>query len=248
MSNIYQKINNINKVITTVLKDSEVSMGGNRSYAAVSHDAVTNLLHLPLAKEGIVVIPSITNTVVSSTEHKEQTQYGEKIRTTYRADVSVSITFVNCDDPSDSFACSAFAYALDTGDKAVGKAYSMAVKNAYLKVFMLESVDEEEARHTEPNTTYKQKTAPVVAPQAAAPQKPVNHAPGTSGGALSEAQVKRYWGMAKALGWSKEDCETNISQNTGGRTKSLKDITRDEYTIITAKMQAGIDNKNQVVF
>jgi hypothetical protein len=42
---------------------------------------------------------------------------------------------------------------MDSSDKAMGKAYSMALKYCYLKTFMLESLDEEESRECE--STYK---------------------------------------------------------------------------------------------
>jgi hypothetical protein len=260
MTNIYKKINNINNKITSVLKDSEVSMGGNRSYAAVSHDAVTSLLHVPFAKEGIVVIPSIVNSIVTTTEAKEVTQYGEKIKTTYRADITVCIKFVNIDDAADYFECNAFAYALDTGDKAVGKAYSMAVKNAYLKVFMLESVDHEEERIEE--SKYQQKhinydksvksanlteQKPTLNDMIKQKPAPANHAPATGGKEISEAQIKRYFALAKSLGWDVETCKTNIQQQTQ-RTNSLKELTKEEYAIITGKMQAAIDSNKKELF
>jgi hypothetical protein len=74
-------------------------------------------------------------------------------------------------------------------------------------------------------------------------QKPANHAPATGGTEISEAQMKRYWALAKQLGWDKDDCVTNIKQQTDGQKDSPKLLTRQEYTIITAKMQAAADNK-----
>ena len=53
--------------------------------------------------------------------------------------------------PEEREVCKSFAYAFDSGDKAVGKAESMAVKYVFLKNFVLESTDNEESRDHENN-------------------------------------------------------------------------------------------------
>lgn len=246
--NIYQKINAIQKQITSVQKDAEISMGGGRSYSAVSHDAVTNLLHMPLAQAGIVMVPSMIQSTITQTETKEVYNGNEKTKINYRADVTVSIGVVNADDKSDSFSVLSSAYSFDTGDKATGKAFSMAVKQAYLKLFMLESVDHEEER-VEQGSSYQQKPIVQTKPAQSPLQSPQvkNHAPVVADKTeVTEAMLKRYWAIAKQLGWEKGDCETNILQQTNGAKKSPRDLSREEYTIITAKMQAATEGKNEL--
>jgi hypothetical protein len=67
----------------------------------------------------------------------------------YLVKVWASVTFFNSDNMSEQFQTQCFAYAIDSGDKATGKAYSMAIKYCYLKTFMLESLDDEESRDYE---------------------------------------------------------------------------------------------------
>ena len=146
--NLYQKILTVYKEVRSIVKDGEIEQG-NSSYLVVTHDAVTRALHMPLANAGIVCIPNLeicqnSDFEVSKVWNKETT-----VSKWYRADVKASITFVNADDPTDRFTSHSFAYAFDKSDKAIGKAYSMAIKNIYLKVFMLESVDHEEERELE---------------------------------------------------------------------------------------------------
>jgi hypothetical protein len=78
----------------------------------------------------------------------------------YLVKVWASVTFINSDDRSDQFQTQCFAYAIDSGDKATGKAYSMAIKYCYLKTFMLESLDDEESRDWENNCSQKNEYQP----------------------------------------------------------------------------------------
>jgi hypothetical protein len=83
---------------------------------------------------------------------------------------------------------------------------------------------------------------PQVAPQQA-PQRPPNQAPGSGGKELSEAQIKRFWAMTKSMGWSIEDTYTAIKQQSG--KDKPDDMTREEYTLFTTKLQIEIDKKTK---
>lgn len=72
--------------------------------------------------------------------------------------------------------------------------------------------------------------------------RPMNHAPGSGGSELSEAQMNRFWAMAKAMNMTKSQVEDAIKE-TG--KSSLLGLTKEEYTVITAKWQAQIDKRNQ---
>ena len=146
--NLYQKMASIMKEVETVFKGASISMGNGRSYSAVNHDDVARLLHKPLADHGIITKVSVERVEVSSRE--KTNKYGD-VALEYRADVWVDVTFINADKPEEREVCKSFAYAFDSGDKAVGKAESMAVKYVFLKNFVLESTDNEESREQEHN-------------------------------------------------------------------------------------------------
>lgn len=154
MMNLHQKINSIQKVVTSVFKGARVSITQSSSYTAVSHDDVAALLHLPMANAGIAVEVDMLECVVTPiiTEKEYQGKVDKKY--SYQAMVKMAVTFVNSDDPKDRFTVNSYAYAFDSGDKAVGKAESMAVKYVYLKNFNLESTDDEESRPTEHHQEY----------------------------------------------------------------------------------------------
>jgi hypothetical protein len=158
MKNLHQRINEVMKKVETVFKDVDVAIGFNRSYSAVSHDGVAALLHRPMTDAGISFKVSVEN--CSITQQEKKNSKGD-IVPEYRADVWVSCTFINIDDPTQRETCNGFSYAFDSSDKAFGKAMSMAVKYVLLKNFILESSDEEESREHEYKTQPKQ-IQPVV--------------------------------------------------------------------------------------
>lgn len=135
--NIYQRINEVRKVIGYVQKDKAVSTGGG-SYKAVTHDAVTGMVREALIKHGVVIVPS----VVSSIFHPKEPDAKQRL---YEA--TFQVEFVNIDEPTDRIVTQQNAHALDNGDKAPGKAMSYATKYAILKLFNIETGEDEESRY-----------------------------------------------------------------------------------------------------
>lgn len=224
--NLHQRILSVYKKVTSVIKEGEIEQG-NSSYLVVTHDSVTKSLHMPVAEAGILCWPSMKSCVVTSFEREKEYQGKIQKSTWYRADVVASVKFINADDPNQSLESEFHAYAMDTSDKATGKAYSMAIKNIYLKTFMLESLDNEEERKLE-GDTYR--------------ARPVNHAP-QSPNSPSEAQIKRYWAMSKILGWDEPKARAYVKDFTQGFTDSPAKLTRQDYDLITIQLQKLIESK-----
>lgn len=205
---LHQKIRKVYEEVTSVVKDSTVPTGKDKSYDAVSHDAVTEVLHGPLSRHGIIVLPSIEQAKVTPFEVVSEYNGNKTFKQNYLAEIFIQITFINAEDGSDREIVKGYAYALDTSDKAVGKAFSMATKNAYLKVFMLESKDQEESRDYEKDSSYLSKKDPAQAPPAI-PGKPKNYAPSSPAPkqanpdrvGISESQQKRLWAISNATGY-----------------------------------------------
>lgn len=137
MSNLLQRINEVRKAIGYVQKDKAVSTGGG-SYKAVTHDQVTAVLRKHMAEHGIVSWP---NLVESESRPREE---GAK---QFRYEATYDFTFANVDDPNDSIVIRIQAHAMDNADKAPGKALSYASKYAMLKLFNLETGEDEESRY-----------------------------------------------------------------------------------------------------
>ena len=135
--NIYQRINEVRKAIGYVQKDKAVSTGGG-SYKAVTHDAGTGLVRDALIKHGVVIVPSVLHAIF----HPKEPDAKQRL---YEA--TYQIEFVNVDDPADRITTQQNAHALDNGDKAPGKAQSYATKYAILKLFNIETGEDEESRY-----------------------------------------------------------------------------------------------------
>jgi hypothetical protein len=136
--NILQRVNAVQKEVAYIQKDRSVSTGGG-SYKAVSHDAVTAMLRPHLIKHGIVY-----TTTLADECHFDSKEEGSKQRL-FRA--TFTICFASIDKPEDRIFVTLPAHALDNGDKAPGKAISYATKYALLKVFALETGEDEESRY-----------------------------------------------------------------------------------------------------
>ena len=137
MGNIYQRVNEVRRAIGYVQKDKAVSTGGG-SYKAVTHDAVTGMVREALIRNGVVIVPS----VIESVFHPKEPDAKQRL---YEA--TFQVEFVNIDDPNDRIVTRQTAHALDNGDKAPGKAMSYATKYAILKLFNIETGEDEESRY-----------------------------------------------------------------------------------------------------
>ena len=125
-----------------VQKDSSVSgMGGG--YKAVSHDQVVSVIRESLVKNGLMVFPEQINGEFLQMRDMNATPQPVKMGL-YSG--TYNFTFVNIDAPSETFSSTVQAHANDNGDKAPGKALSYAAKSVLLKVFCLETGENDESR------------------------------------------------------------------------------------------------------
>lgn len=135
--NIFQRINEVRKKIDYIKKDRQV-----QNYKAVTHDQVTALVRDHLVAHGVVVFPNLISS--TTVETGEKTSKGTPI---IRVEVVYEFTFVSIDDVNDKFVTSVSAHANDQGDKAPGKALSYAKKAVILKVFEIETGEDDESRY-----------------------------------------------------------------------------------------------------
>ena len=136
--NIWQRVRAVQKAVGYVQKDASV-----QGYRAVSHDAVTARVRGAMIENGIGMLPTRTDAPATITQVGETRQGAPIIR--YEATFLVS--FINVDLPTDRIDVLVEAHANDHGDKGPGKAMSYAVKMAEIKIFLIESGDQEESRY-----------------------------------------------------------------------------------------------------
>lgn len=140
--NLLQRINAVRKDIGYVQKDKSVSTGGG-SYKAVTHDQVTAMVRGPMIEHGIVCYPTLVDSVMNQPMvNVDGTQAKQS-----RYDATFDFTFANVDKPDDLIVLRIQAHAMDNADKAPGKALSYAKKYALLKLFEIETGEDEESRY-----------------------------------------------------------------------------------------------------
>lgn len=148
--NIYQRINEVRKMIGYVQKDKDVGFGKS-SYRAVTHDAVTGMVRAALIEHGVVIVPSVMSATFHPAELVQQTNDSGAVVTVSAKqrlyEATFQVEFVNMDDPADRIVTQQNSHALDNGDKAPGKAMSYATKYAILKLFNIETGEDDESRY-----------------------------------------------------------------------------------------------------
>lgn len=137
--NIYNRLNECRKAVAYLRKEKEVTGGGN--YMVVTHDQVTAALRESFIKHGVMVVPHLVKSQVAPTG----TMTAKQIPI-IRYEATYDIDFVNCDEPAEKVTVTIESHALDQGDKAPGKAISYATKYAMLKLFSIETGEDEEDR------------------------------------------------------------------------------------------------------
>jgi hypothetical protein len=142
VTNLYQRINEVRKSINYVQKDKSVSTG-NGSYKAVTHDQVTALVREHMVNNGIVVYPVLVDSLSNAKEVYANMETAKQ----FRYEATYDFVFVNADNPEDSLTIRIQAHAMDNADKAPGKALSYAKKYAILKLFEIETGEDEESRY-----------------------------------------------------------------------------------------------------
>lgn len=140
--NLFQRINDVRRKIDYIKKDKSVSTGGS-SYKAVTHDQVTGMVRDHMVAVGIVSYPVLVSSVMNPpTINVDGTQSKQM-----RYEATYDFHFVNEDDPKDELVIRIEAHAMDNSDKAPGKALSYAKKYAVLKLFEIETGEDDESRY-----------------------------------------------------------------------------------------------------
>jgi len=137
MKEIYVSINEIMKKFTAVHKDGNVGFGNN-SYKVVTYDNIISKLRQHLVEQKVIINPIQIDRGIYT--ESLTAKGGKKLR----YDALYDVEYISAKDGSKIV--SRVEVSADTfgDDKAPSKATTIAVKNSILKVFSLESADEEQ--------------------------------------------------------------------------------------------------------
>lgn len=140
--NLLQRINKVRENIEYIKKDKSVSTGATGSYKAVTHDAVTAMVRDHMVTFGIICYPVLVDSLMNPPAVDKEMNISKQSR--YEA--TYDFHFCNMDKPEEEIVIRIQSHAMDNADKAPGKALSYAKKYAVLKLFEIETGDDEEGR------------------------------------------------------------------------------------------------------
>lgn len=140
---LLQRINAVRAKVDYIQKDKAVSTGISGSYKATTHDAVIGQVRQHLISEGVLILQTLVRSAANPYEVMADMTRAKQ----YRYEATYDIRFVNVDDADDNFVVTVESHAMDNADKAPGKAMSYAKKYAILKVFDIETGEDEESRY-----------------------------------------------------------------------------------------------------
>ena len=140
---IYESINNVMEKFKAIHKDGTVGFGNN-SYKVVTYDNIISNMREHLVEQKIIINPIQVERGI----YTEGTTAKGGIKLRY--DALYDIEFISVEDGSKLVSRVEVSSESFGDDKAPSKATTVAVKNAILKVFSLESADEvqEEVKNT----------------------------------------------------------------------------------------------------
>lgn len=193
---IYEALANVMRDIKGVGKSGRNTQG-NYSFRGI--DAVVNAVGPALRKHGVIVVPEVTDCVYGTvTVGKNKTEMSH-------ARLTVAFTFYGPD--GDSIRSVTVAEAMDSGDKAVSKAHSVAFRTALIQTLCLPT-DE-----TDPDAkSYSRSSA-----------DPLTEAKGL------------VWSRAKAKGWNQQELSDDYAQWTQGA--KLTEASADDLRSYAATLE-----------
>ena len=147
---IYQKILEITKACSYLLKDMQVGSGGY-GYKAVSDEQVKLLVRNAMIENGVVGhIKSL-----DSSYETERWQEGQKTKQQIKCSIKGVYVFIDTED-SSTIEVPFFGYGIDSADKADGKALTYALKYMYLSTFIIPTgLDKDKVHSNETETPPK---------------------------------------------------------------------------------------------
>lgn len=130
--NIYQKLIEVRKQVPYLQKESE-----GHQYKYTGSSQVLASVRKKLDELELLLVPKINSTNILTETVESKDKYGNpKKTTTYFTELSMTMTWINAQNPEEIIECPWYAQGVDTaGEKGVGKALTYAEKYFMLKFF-----------------------------------------------------------------------------------------------------------------
>ncbi len=130
--NIYQKLIEVRKAVPYLKKNNK-----GYQYKYVSSSQTLEALRGELDKQGLLLVPKVLDTNVTTETVENTDKYGNiKKTTTYFTELKMEFIWINAENPEEKLSCLWYGQGVDiAGEKGVGKALTYAEKYFLLKFF-----------------------------------------------------------------------------------------------------------------
>lgn len=205
--NIYEKLIEVRKAVPYLQKASE-----GHQYKYVSSSQVLAAVRQRMDEVGLMLIPTITNTKVTTESDGK--------RTTYFTELWIDFTWINAEKPDELLKSSWYGQGIDiAGEKGVGKALTYAEKYYLLKTFNIatDKDDPDSFQDKQEGTNGRResrKPAPADKPPARrTEEEPAEESPArqSATGDNSKPNWTAFWMAVRPLNLSKEFINTEAS-------------------------------------
>lgn len=238
----------IHQAISAVMGDVHVVRKSDRNAVQGFNfrgiDAVMNAVGPALREHGVIVVPTLESseytTVVIGKNRTEMSH----------AQLVVSFTWYGPD--GDSIVCKVAAEAMDSGDKAISKAHSVAMRTAMIQTLALPTDEADADESTFQRAARKPAAAPAAPVKVARPQpepprepelQPANRKPITSD------QTKAFHTLFGKLGYGEGDRDAKLQFVAGllglPELKSSKDLTLDQTRVVLDELSKRVEALNE---
>ena len=171
-----------------------------QGYAYVKATDVASVVRTVLADHGV----AFTYDCIETERWEKQTNAGGLL---FFVQLKIAVTFTD-QETGDSITAGGFGWGMDSGDKAIYKAMTGALKYALRMNFLIpdELDPENDTGHAEPSDR-KEVVRQTVAMKANGNghSKPLGENDATGDAAISEGKAKRFWAIALSTNKSKDE-------------------------------------------
>lgn len=189
------------KVMTDVRGVAKGDRNNAQNFSFRGIDAVLNAVGPALRKHGVLSVPQVLDHTT------EIVEVGQK--KTPMKSVVVTVTYTFYGPAGDSVAATVLGEAMDSGDKAVSKAMSVALRTALIQTLALPTDEKDPDQDT-----YER--APMERPQRPPQQR--NGSGSDNGGQQADPRREAWsqaWGEAQKLSMSKDEFNDDFEQMAG---------------------------------
>ena len=199
---IFKAMINVMRDCGAIGKDKQTQ--GFASFKFRGIDDVYNALHPVMAKEGVFVVPQVLETT-----REERTN----AKGTVMAYVTIKVLYTFYADDGSSVTCTTMGEAMDSGDKALPKAQSIAMKYALFQAFCIPTEEMPDPDATNDVMGARQQ-AKISNPSAMTTQQ-------------SKALMSY---LTKKHGENRDEYLRELSSFFGREIKSSRELTKDDVS------------------